>query len=126
MDLENISALPVKTTADESAVTRATQAAANMLKMRVYMSMNNWTEAVKAGKLVTGYELTPKFGDMFKAPYYTDETIFSLPMKETNRPNTQQGLAEYYYAKNTILWVDVETVSWASRITIQLMMLVYR
>ena len=79
-----------------------------MLKMRAYMSMNNWTEAVKAGKLVTGYELTPKFGDMFKAPYYTDETIFSLPMKETNRPNTQQGLAEYYYAKNTILWVDVE------------------
>ena len=37
-----------------------------MLKMRAYMSMNNWTEAVKAGKLVTGYELTPKFGDMFK------------------------------------------------------------
>ena len=107
-DLENISALPVKTKADEPTVTRATQAAANMLKMRVYMSMNNWTEAVKAGKLVTGYELTPKFGDMFKAPYYTDETIFSLPMKETNRPNTQQGLAEYYYAKNTILWVDVE------------------
>ena len=45
---------------------------------------------------------------MFKAPYYTDETIFSLPMKETNRPNTQQGLAEYYHAKNTILWVDME------------------
>lgn len=29
-------------------------------------------------------------------------------MKETNRPNTQQGLAEYYHAKNTILWVDME------------------
>lgn len=107
-DLENVNALPVKTAANEETVTRATQAAAHMLKMRVYMSMNNWAEAVKVGKLVSGYELTPKFSDLFKAPYYTDETIFSLPMKETNRPNTQQGLAEYYYAKNTILWVDME------------------
>lgn len=108
-DLENISALPVKTAANEETVTRATQAAAYMLRMRVYMSMNNWAEAVKAGKSISGYVLTPKFADLFKAPYYTDETIFSLPMKETNRPNTQQGLAEYYYAKNTVLWVDMET-----------------
>ena len=107
-DLENVNALPIKTAANEETVTRATQAAVHMLKMRVYMSMNNWAEAVKAGKSVSGYVLTPKFSDLFKAPYYTDETIFSLPMKETNRPNTQQGLAEYYYAKNTILWVDME------------------
>lgn len=107
-DLDNVNALPAKVKADEGTVTRATQAAANMLKMRVYMAMNNWGEAVKAGTQVSGYELTAKFADLFKAPYYTDETIFSLPMKETNRPNTQQGLAEYYYAKNTILWVDTE------------------
>ena len=51
-DLENVNALPVKTAASEETVTRATQAAAYMLKMRVYMAMNNWTEAVKVGKLV--------------------------------------------------------------------------
>ncbi|MDY3266927.1 MAG: RagB/SusD family nutrient uptake outer membrane protein [Phocaeicola sp.] len=106
-DLSDVNSLPVKNKLDESNVTRATQAAAYMLKMRVYMAMGMWKEAVEAGKAVSGYSLTAKFADLFKAPYYTDETIFTLPMSDTNRPNTQQSLGEYYNASKAILEVDM-------------------
>lgn len=105
-DLKDYEKLPVKSAVDETNVTRATQAAAKMLLMRVYMAMDNWTEAEKIGKTITGYNLTPNFSDLFKEPYYTDETIFSLPMNITNTPNTQQSVAEYYNASNVILKVD--------------------
>lgn len=105
-DLEGLNALPIKETPTEASVTRATQAAANMLKMRTYMAMNNWDEAIKAGKEVKGYALSPAIGSMFKTPYYTAETIFSLPMALTNKPNTQQGLAEYYAAKTKIMAIN--------------------
>lgn len=108
-DLEGMSALPIKTSLSSSMVTRATQAAANMLKMRVYMGMQNWGEAIKAGEAITGYVLTPTMNAMFTAPYYTDESIFSLPMATTNKPNTQQSLAEYYAARTIIMQINNET-----------------
>lgn len=108
-DLEGVSALPTKEKLSASTVTRATQGAANMLKMRVYMGMQNWGEAIKAGEAVTGYVLSPTMSAMFKAPYYTDETIFSLPMATTNTPNTQQSLPEYYAAKTIIMQINNKT-----------------
>lgn len=107
-DLKGMDNLPVKSKADEENVTRATQAAANMLKMRVYMSMGNWSDAIKAGEKISGYQLTEKFADLFSSPYYTDETIFSLPMSDTNKPNSQQGLGEYYNSSSYTLVVDME------------------
>lgn len=107
-DLKGMDNLQVKSKANEENVTRATQAAANMLKMRVYMSMQNWEEAIKAGEKIAGYELTVKFADLFSTPYYTDETIFSLPMSDTNKPNSQQGLGEYYNSSSYTLVVDME------------------
>lgn len=95
-DLNDVSALQTATNT-YAGVTYATQAAANMLKMRVYMAMNKWTEAITAGQLVTGYELPDDVTLIYKAPYFSKETIFSLPMAETNVPNTQQSLAEYYF-----------------------------
>lgn len=76
--------------------TRATKAAANMLKMRVYMAMENWVAAISAGESITGYELVGDVTAQWKTPYYTNESIFSLSMSSNDRPNTQRGGWEYY------------------------------
>lgn len=94
-DLKDYSNLP-DGSVSETGVTRATKGAANMLRMRVYMALNEWNEAVKAGEEVKGYSLVGDVAALYAAPYYTQESIFSLPMSTNNTPNTQQGLAEYY------------------------------
>ncbi|MDR1883806.1 MAG: RagB/SusD family nutrient uptake outer membrane protein [Prevotella sp.] len=103
----NISALP-DTKNDYTTVTRATKAAANMLKMRVYMSQSKWTEAISAGEAITGYALAADVAATFKPPYFNKESIFSLPMAQNNRPNTQLSLPEFYNSANDILLVDTE------------------
>lgn len=65
-DLENISALNTEVNT-YAGVTHATQAAANMLKMRVYMAMNEWDKAIAAGELVTGYSLPEDVTLIYKA-----------------------------------------------------------
>lgn len=94
-DLSVISALPTGVNTYD-AITHATQAAANMLKMRVYMSMNDWDNAIIAGEKVVGYSLTDDVTAIYNTPYFSKESIFSLPMADTNVPNTQQAVAEYY------------------------------
>jgi len=106
-DLENISALDTEVNT-YTGVTHATQAAANMLKMRVYMAMNEWDKAIAAGELVTGYSLPEDVTLIYKAPYFSQESIFSLPMADTNIPNTQQSLAEYYY-DGKIMLIDTKS-----------------
>ena len=76
--------------------TRATKAAAYMLRMRVYMAMENWSAAITAGNAVTGYTLVSDVAAQFKSPFYTDENIFSLPMSTNDRPNTQRSSWEFY------------------------------
>jgi len=88
-----IAALP----GDASIKARATKAAAYMLKMRVYMIMENWAEAIKAGEAITGYKLVTDVTAQFDAPYYTDESIFSFSQSTNDRPNTQRSPWEYYY-----------------------------
>lgn len=107
LDLSNISALPTDVNT-YSSVTHATQSAANMLKMRVYMAMNDWDKAITAGELVKGYELPDDVTLIYKSPYFSKESIFSLPMADTNVPNTQQSLAEYYY-DGKIMLIDTES-----------------
>jgi len=108
-DLDNttVSALP-STPNTYATVTRATKGAANMLKMRVYMAMANWAEAIKAGEAVTGYSLGG-LREMFISPYYTVETIFALPMSTNtdDRGSIQQAPSGYYYNEQICL-VDTE------------------
>ena len=104
-DLSDISALPLGGNTYEK-VTHATQAAAEMLKMRVYMSIGEWDNAIAAGKAVKGYTLPDDVAAIYNAPYYTEETIFSLPMALTNVPNTQQSLAEFYAKSSMIMKID--------------------
>lgn len=89
-----------------NAVTRATKGAAHMLRMRVYMSMGEWEKAIVEAKAVTGYSLVSNVATIYKTPFVSTESIFSLPMATTNVPNTQQSLAEYY-ADGRILLVDL-------------------
>lgn len=105
-DLKDISALSVSSNTYAS-VTHATQAAANMLKLRVYMSMKDWSKAIAAGELITGYELPSDVTIIYKSPYFSRESIFSLPMADTNVPNTQQSLAEYYF-DGKIMLIDTK------------------
>lgn len=107
LDLKDISALSTEVNTYAS-VTHATQAAANMLKMRVYMAMNDWDNAIAAGELVTGYSLPDDVTLIYKSPYFSKESIFSLPMADTNIPNTQQSLAEYYY-DGKIMLIDTKS-----------------
>ena len=92
---------------DAKIKTRATKAAAYMLKMRVYMAMENWTEAIKAGEAVTGYSLVSDVTAQFKTPYTTNESIFTLPQSNNDRPSTQRGAVAYYSTGN-ILVIDKE------------------
>lgn len=108
-DLKEYNSLP-DGELSETGVSRATKGAANMLRMRVYMAMENWSEAITAGELVTGYSLVDNVASLFKTPYYTTETIFSLPMATNNTPNTQQGLAEYYTDKKIVIVDDVNGI----------------
>lgn len=89
------------------AVTRATKAAAYMLKMRVYMSVGDWQNATVAGNAVKGYTLVSDVTSLYKTPFFSTESIFSLPMATTNVPNTQQSLAESY-TDGKILIVDTD------------------
>jgi tetratricopeptide (TPR) repeat protein len=101
-DLAASEALPIAVNTYD-AVTRATQAAAEMLKMRIYMTMNDWDKAIAAGEKITGYSLVPDLSTFFQAPYISEEAIFSLPMAATNRPGNQYAVPSYYYDGTSVV-----------------------
>lgn len=93
-------------------VTRANEAAAHMLKMRVYMAMEEWDEAITEGKLVTGYSLAPDVTKIYgPGTYECPELIFALPMSTQpgDSPNTQMSCAEYYSIDAQVCWLNTES-----------------
>ena len=96
-----IAALPATATIK----TRATKAAAYMLRMRVYMAMENWSAAIAAGEAVSGYTLVDNVAAQFVSPFYTAESIFSCPMSTNDQSGTQRSCWEYYY-NGRLLVVD--------------------
>ncbi|GHT04609.1 hypothetical protein AGMMS49525_11140 [Bacteroidia bacterium] len=110
LSADNINALPTANgTADYDLVTRASQGAANMLKMRVLMAMDNYTEAITVGEAVKGYDLDSDVRAQFATPYYTTETIFALPQTTNNLPNTQRSPYESYGAAGEVCLIDKAT-----------------
>jgi hypothetical protein len=91
--------------------TRAHKNTAIALKTRVYLAMGNYAKVIEEGnKLVpqvapfinttrTAHALQANVANVFAAPYTTSESIFSLPMADTNAPGTQNQLG-YYYNSN--------------------------
>lgn len=98
---------------NDSNVVRAHRHAAIAFKTRVYLQMGRYADVITEGtKLVpqatapfeapaTGmrHRLASNFTSVFRAPYTDLESIFSLPMLNTNGPGTQNGLALYHNAE---------------------------
>ena len=104
----NIAALSV-TANNYATVTRATQGAALMLRMRTYMGQANWSAAIGAGRAITGHTLAADVADTFSAPFFNSESIFSFPMAMTNRPNTNLGVVDMFNPTGLdVLLVDLE------------------
>ena len=93
--------------------TRAHRNTAIALKTRVYLSMGKWADVItEANKIVAPtfpfqatanvpHALEADVTNVFKAPYTTNESIFSLPMSSAaspiDYPGTQNSLASYFY-----------------------------
>lgn len=89
-------------------VTRAHKNTAIALKVRVYMGMQRYADAItEANKLVpaaapfkapTGvpHELQANIKNVFSSPFTTTESIFSMPFTSTDLPGVQNGLGSYY------------------------------
>ena len=93
-------------------VTRANAAAAHMLRMRVYMAMEEWGNAITEGTSITGYSLAPDVTKIYGAgTYECPELIFALPMsiQPGDQPNTQMSCAEYYSIDAQVCWLNTET-----------------
>jgi len=88
--------------------TRAHKNTAIAFKTRVLLSMGRYADVVtEANKIVptaapfkaasgVAHELQADVTNVFKTPYTTTESIFSMPFTENNLPGTQNGLGSYY------------------------------
>ena len=103
----SLNALPA-TTSDYNSITRATQSAVRMLRMRCYMEQGLWEKAIIEGENVKGYSLLDNIGTVFSSPYTSNEIIFSFPMADTNKGTTQSAFA--YFTNNGARFV-VDTKS---------------
>ena len=96
-DTQDVSAMQKKS--DEGFdCTFPSQEAAAMLRMRVYMCMNQWQNAITEGNKVTGFQLGASVAEMFDSPFRNEETIYSMPMSSNDRGSSQYHPAGYWTA----------------------------
>ena len=95
---------------DAAGVARASKAAAHLLKMRVYMAMNDWDNAITEGKAISGYELAADVTSLYgeNDVYSSKEMIFALPSTSQDKPNTQMSCSEYFDIQAQVCWIDME------------------
>ncbi|HEX7846408.1 MAG TPA: RagB/SusD family nutrient uptake outer membrane protein [Chitinophagaceae bacterium] len=98
-----------------NSVIRAHKNTAISLKTRVYLTMQKYTDVItQANKIVpnaapfvassgVANALTPDYANIFKTPFTTVESVFSLPFTTGtgDAPGTQNGLQSYYYNSST-------------------------
>lgn len=97
-DTEDVSALPVGFGAEGFDATKASQASAHALRMRVFMCMQDWQSAIAEGKQVVGFSLIPSIATMFDSPYaLTAENIFSIPMSDSDKSGSQAHPVGFVY-----------------------------
>jgi len=90
-------------------VTRASKAAANLLRMRVYMAEQDWDKAISEGNAITGYSLVSDVTKLYGTDTHDNtEMIFALPNSTQDKPNTQMSCAEYFSPSATCAWIDTE------------------
>ena len=90
--------------------TRANSVAAHLLKMRVYMAMNNWDSAISEGQACGTVTLAADVAKLYgpDAHKNSSEHIFGMPMTNQDSPNTQMSAAEYFCQKALVCWLDTE------------------
>ena len=102
--------LPLNYTTSSDNTTRAHRNTAIALKTRVYLTMQKYSEVItEANKIVTSnapftsstgvaHSLQADISNVFKTPFTTTESIFSMPMSATtgDNPGTQNQLAFYF------------------------------
>jgi len=108
-DLAGSNALP-NGDGTSTTIIRATKGAAEALKMRVYMILGEWQNAINAGDNVTGYSLVSDVSSIFKSPYVTSENIFSAPFSDSNRGSSQSALGWYYSGGNLAMVLDTTSI----------------
>jgi starch-binding outer membrane protein, SusD/RagB family len=103
--------LPLNNGNAENNVVRAHRNAAIALKTRVYLQMGDYANVItEANKIVSAaapftsatgvtHNLNANFTNVFRAPFLAAESIFSLPMNNTNAPGTQNGISLYHNAE---------------------------
>ena len=91
-------------------VTRASKAAANLLRMRVYMAEQDWDKAISEGNAISGYSLVSDVSKLYGVDTHDNtEMIFVLPNSTQDKPNTQMSCAEYFSPSATCAWIDDES-----------------
>jgi starch-binding outer membrane protein, SusD/RagB family len=107
--------LPLTHTAAANRVIRAHRNTAIALKTRVYLSMRDYAKVIsEANKIIpaaapfnatsgVAHSLQADITNVFKTPYQTSESVFSVPFTTTSgdNPGTQNGLQGYYFASAT-------------------------
>jgi hypothetical protein len=100
--------LPLNYSTAFNNVTRAHRNTAIALKTRVYLNMQNYAKVItEADKIVPAaapfkatsgvlHQLEADITNVFKAPYTTLESIFSMPFTANNLPGIQNGLSHYF------------------------------
>jgi starch-binding outer membrane protein, SusD/RagB family len=100
--------LPANYSTPFNNVTRAHRNTAIALKTRVYLTIRDYAKVItEANKIVpaaapfkaaTGvqHQLEADITNVFKAPYTTLESIFSMPFTANNLPGIQNGLSHYF------------------------------
>lgn len=101
-------------TTDQLNTTRIHKNSIIAYKTRVYLHMQDWaavgTESAKIVALSGGkfsaptgvaFELNPSFTEIWKTPYTSKESIFSMPHSTTDNPGSQNSLPSYYFSGAT-------------------------
>lgn len=98
--------------------TRAHKNTAIALKTRVLLAKGDYAGVItEANKIVSAsapfkspnrvaHELQADVSSVYKTPYTTVESIFSVPMAETNSPGTQNQLGYYFNAGNVEYYLN--------------------
>lgn len=89
-------------------ITRATQGAALMLRMRTFMDMGDYQNAIQAGELIQkqGYQLASDIKDVFASSSSCPELIFSFPMSVSDNGGGMQVSVPYFYYSGNSVVVD--------------------
>ncbi len=107
--------LPLTYTTAALNTTRAHRNTAIALKTRVFMAMQDYARVITEANKIVGQNVAPfsattgvahalqaNIVNVFRSPYTTSESIFSMPMSSTagDNPGTQNQLG-YYWSKTT-------------------------